>query len=142
MQYWDIYMPVDPHRCLYLPGLGSADDRQIRIDHRFKLHPGHALGLNSMVIDTAVRHVFFHPEHDPSSKAEPAVRNGGELPQSLMFYEVLADGHGVERRWLDTHPERPALGRTSQRDDDVEVVLATLTGELDRRQRLFESSND
>jgi hypothetical protein len=73
-----------------------------------------------MVIDTAVRHVFLHPEHDPSSKAEPAVRTSGELPQFLMTYEVLADGYGVERRWLDTHPEPTDSRKPPRGDDDVD----------------------
>ena len=146
VQFWDIYMPLDSHRCLYLPGLGSAGDREIRTDHRFKLHPGLAIGLNSMVIDTAVRHVFFHPEHDPSAKAEPAVQTGGELPQFLMTYEVIADGYGVERRWLDTHPQPPTSAQPPTSEADIKTIFADLAGELDKRQQMVkpaaESSDD
>lgn len=138
VQYWDIYMPMDPHRCLYLPGLGSAGDKQIRTDHRFKLHPGHAIGLNSAVIDTAVRHIFMHPEHDPSDKAEPAVHTNGELPQFLMDYEVLPDKYGVERRWLDTHPEPATSTGFSPNEDDIKQVLAFMNRELDRRRQAFD----
>lgn len=136
-QFWDIYMPMDPHRCLYLPGLGSTGERRIRSDHRFKLHPGLVLGLNSMVIDTAVRHVFFHPEHDPSAHAEPAVRTAGELPQMLLSYDLLDDDHGVERRWLDQHPEPRAATTSPTRNEDARAIVTAMSKEMDRRQQPF-----
>lgn len=137
VRYWDVYMPMDPHRCLYLPGLGSADKMHIRVDHRFKLHPGHALGLNSLMIDTAVKHVFFHPEHDPTSKAEPAVPSNRELPQFLLNYEVLPKGYSVERRWLDTHPAPSTKPARNKSDDEAVAAVEEMSGELSRRQERF-----
>lgn len=98
------------------------------------------------MIDTAVRHVFFHPEHDPSAKAEPAVKTDGELPQFLMNYEVITDGYGVERRWLDTHPQPPTSSEPPRSEEDVKAIFASLAGELDERHRMLkpaaESSSD
>lgn len=140
--YWDVYLPLDPHRCLYLPGVASEGaDKRLRRDHRMKLHPGHAMGLNSVMLDASVKHVFHHPEHDPTSRAEPALDHlESNLPRVLMSYDVLAPDMGVQRRWLETHP---AAADDSNADapsltDDEAIALATkMTAELERRGRQF-----
>jgi hypothetical protein len=99
--------------------------------------PGLVLGFNSMVIDTAVRHVFFHPEHDPTARAEPAARTTGELQRMLMSYDVLADDHGVERRWLDQHPKPRAATNSPAREADAVAIVTAMSDELNRRQRRF-----
>lgn len=139
--YWDVYLPLDPHRCLYLPGAASEGaDHRLRRDHRMKLHPGHAMGLNSVMLDASVRHVFYHPEHDPTSRAKPALNLDSNLPRFLMSYEALAPEMGVQRRWLETHPavadgsntEAPSL------TDDEAIALATeMAEEVERRGRRF-----
>lgn len=141
VSYWDIYLPLDPHRCLYLPGTASvAADGRLR-DHRLKLHPGHAMGLNSAMLDASVRHVFFHPEHDPTPKAEPALDLETNLPRFLMAYDVLAPDMGVQRRWLETHPSEAAASNTrspSLTEDDAIEVATKMMAELQRRGRKFE----
>lgn len=139
--YWDVYLPLDPHRCLYLPGTASAvADRYLQRDHRLKLHPGHAMGLNSAILDASVRHVFFHPEHDPTSQTEPALDLESNLPRFLMTYDVLAPGMGVQRRWLETHPPKTDdsnTAGTSLTDDEAIALAMRMTAELERRGRQF-----
>jgi hypothetical protein len=137
VRFWDLYLPLDPHRFLYLPGLGSTGDKAIRRDHRLRIHSGHAMGLNSMIIDTAVRHVFFHPEHDPTPHLRPAVSSGQNLPQYLMHYDLISPGLGVERRWLETHPQSSQSDRPSEADP-IEI-MEQMTTELERRHRRFGS---
>lgn len=137
VNYWDVYMPVDSHRCLYLPGVNSAGDRHIRTDHRFKLHPGHAIALNSVMIETAVRHIFFHPDHDPTSRARPTASPNEQLSQFLLHYEVMPRGYGIERRWLDIHPQ-PASNPDAPKSEEEVVSIATqMAAELKRRQQNF-----
>jgi hypothetical protein len=140
--YWDVYLPLDPHRCLYLPGTASeASDNRLRSDHRLKLHPGHAMGLNSAMLDASVRHVFCHPEHDPTAQAEPALDLASNLPRFLMAYDVLAPDMGVQRRWLDTRPpavENLDTKATSLTDDEAIVLATRMTTEIERRGRRFE----
>jgi hypothetical protein len=144
--YWDVYLPLDPHRCLYLPGAASVGaDKRLRHDHRLKLHPGHAMGLNSAMLDASVRHAFFHPEHDPTPHAKPALDLETNLPRFLLNYDVLAPDMGVQRRWLDTHPTA-ADNETPERlalTDDEAITLATqMTAELDRRGQQFQEPPD
>ena len=139
VRFWDVYLPMDPHRCLYLPGLGSAAESAIRRDHRFKLHGGLALGLNSMMIDTAKRYAF-DPEHDPTPKAEPAVvTNGQQLPQYLMHYK-LPPGHGSNGGGVETHPESSTPDE-SHDERDPAVLAQRMLGELGRRRERFGASD-
>lgn len=141
VRFWDVYLPLDPHRCLYLPGENASADSYRRSDHRFTLHAGHVLALNSLIMDTAVRHVFFHPEHDPTKFAEPAVRSTDGLPQMLLHYGVLPPGYGIERRWLHRHPD-PTDGPVSSRGQDEVIASATeLSEDIERRQLRFDSSS-
>jgi len=128
VEYWDIYLPLDPHRCLYLPGIPNRPTRAFDADHRLKLHPGHAIALNNAVADTAVKHIFFHPDHDPTPHLSPRQRQSLEvelstdwIPRYLVRYEQLAHGCGVERKWLVAHPS-PADPGSDHRADDAEVV--------------------
>jgi hypothetical protein len=141
VEYWDVYLPLDPHRCLYLPGAASEGaDKRLRHDHRLKLHPGLAMGLNSAMLDTSVRHVFWHPDHDPTSHAEPALDLESNLPRFIMNYDVLGPDFGVQRRWLDTHPPKTDVRDAEQSSltDDEAITLATeMMAELDRRGKQF-----
>jgi hypothetical protein len=139
--YWDVYLPLDPHRCLYLPGTASETaDRQLRSDHRLKLHPGHAMGLNAAMLDASVRHVFCHPEHDPTSRAEPAHELTRNLPRFLMTYEVLEPHMGVQRRWLETHPAAVDSNTeiSSLTSDEAIAEARALIAEVEHRERQFE----
>ena len=142
VDYWDVYLPLDPHRCLYLPGGASRGaDRRLRGDHRFKLHAGLAIGLNSAMLDASVRHVFFHPDHDPTPNSEPALDLESNLPRFLMNYDVLAPGMGVQRRWLDVHPSSSdggLSGRSSATKDEAIARVTQMMAELDRREEEFE----
>lgn len=139
--YWDVYLPLDPHRCLYLPGTGSqAADRRLRSDHRLKLHPGHALGLNSAMLDASVRHVFFHPDHDPTLRARPALALESNWPRFLINYDVLAPDMGVQRRWLEMHPsatEKSDVDTPPVSDDEAIALATQMLSELQRRGREF-----
>lgn len=138
VDYWDVYLPLDPHRCLYLPGGASQDaDKRLRNDHRFKLHPGHAIGLNAVMLDSSVRHVFHHPNHDPTPQARPALDLASDLPRFLMSYDLLAPGMGVQRRWLDVHPT--ASDEPTDRLTDAQVIATVekFAVELERRGKQF-----
>jgi hypothetical protein len=142
VEYWDVYLPLDPHRCLYLPGAATqGDDKHLRSDHRLKLHPGLAMGLNSAMLDASVRHVFFHPDHDPTPRAKPAVDLDSNLPRFIMNYTVLAPDLGVQRRWLITHPaasDAELNDRLSLTNDEVTALAGEMLAELDRRGQQFQ----
>lgn len=143
--YWDIYLPLDSHRCLYLPGTaGREKDRRLRADHRFKLHPGLAIGLNSTVLDASVRHVFFHPDHDPTARAQPALDLAKNGPQFLLNYDVLDPNDGVQRRWLDVHPAPSTTDPSAARrtDEEVTELLGVMMNELQSRTSRFASDPD
>lgn len=141
--YWDVYLPLDPHRCLYLPGAASEQaDGRLRRDHRLKLHPGHGMGLNGAMMDASVRHVFFHPEHDPTSHTKPGRDVDSALPQFLMNYSVLPPDLSVERRWLVTHAgatEGSSPATQSINNDQTIKVATEMLGELERRGRQYRS---
>ena len=109
--FWDIYLPLDPHRFLYLPGKKARESRpKLSVDHLIDLPGGLAIALNQQIIESAHRHLFWHPEHDPRpwSDMKDAMRmrasrsptSGSEL---YISYGTLPAGTGVERRWLDKH---------------------------------------
>ena len=107
--YWDIYVPLDPHRFLYLPGALHKNQHSLMRDHMINLPGGLAMPLNELILETAHRHIFFHPEHDPRVKmeefliAESVKRRGSDASQAIMTYTAMAPGTGIERRWLDRH---------------------------------------
>jgi hypothetical protein len=144
--YWDVYLPLDPHRCLYLPGAASEGaDTRLRSDHRLKFHPGHAMALNSAMLDASVRHTFFHPDHDPTPHARPALDLASNLPRFLMNYDVLAPDFGVQRRWLDTHPPRTSgegADGLPVTDDDAITMATQMAAELERRGQQFQELAD
>jgi hypothetical protein len=128
--YWDIYLPLDPHRCLYLPGVSTRAKIAPSVDHKAKFHPGIAIALNNAVADTAVKHIFWHPEHDPSGHLQLRARRPIEeelgadwLPRYLVTYDVLHPDFGVERRWLEHHPpSRTDDPVTPQSQSETEIV--------------------
>jgi hypothetical protein len=107
--YWDVYVPLDPHRFLYLPGALHDDQPRLRRDHRINLPGGLAMVLNDLIIETAHRNIFFHPEHDPRVKMHESIiqdtvkRRDSTASQSIMYYDAMPPGMGIERRWLDRH---------------------------------------
>lgn len=116
--YWDIYLPLDPHRFLYLPGAMHRGQPQLMRDHQIILSGGLTMALNDLMIEYSHRHIFFHPEHDPRLKMNEsliadAVRRRHSSPsESILKYAALPPHMGVERRWLDRHtwdePTRPS----------------------------------
>jgi hypothetical protein len=62
--FWDLYLPLDPHRFLYLPGRMHSRDRDLMKDHRVNLPGGLGIALNQTVIETAHRNVIWHSSHD------------------------------------------------------------------------------
>ncbi|MBX8686184.1 DUF4238 domain-containing protein [Mycobacterium sp. 20091114027_K0903767] len=143
--YWDVYLALDPHRCLFLPGLSTRRIRNHWFDRTLKLHPGIAIALNNAVSDVAVKHVFFHPDHDPTSKVH--VRERGELqaelvantmPRYLVGYDVLGADCGVERRWLDEHPApSPSNHSTQLTESEVAEAVEIMANHLDKAEATF-----
>lgn len=154
--YWDIYVPLDPHRFLYLPGQMHASQRRLMRDHRINLPGGLAIPLNHEVIETAHRHIIWHPQHDPRSRINlddaQAIRrsrrtHGGT--GTVLHYTALDDDFGVERCWLDTHTWESDLPTGTTEDADgpeteaelialVQKMSAQLEGaktEFDKRQQ-------
>jgi hypothetical protein len=105
------------------------------------------MALNNAVADTAVQHIFWHPEHDPTGHLQLRSRRSLEeelgadwLPRYLVSYEVLPSDHGVERRWLDQHPQpRTNDGSDHREKTKSEVVEAvqTMSDHLDRARETF-----
>jgi hypothetical protein len=115
-EYWDIVLPLDPHRLLMLPGVHArAADPDKQLDHRI-VFGGEGVILLDIVRDAADRHLFHHPEHvprNPTGRTDPRLptpwkgdtRTSG--PEYLIEYEALAPNLTVERRWVHEHqPER------------------------------------
>ena len=113
----DILLALDPHRFLFLPGVGHLDDPRKHVDHRLKFDGGLGLALSEIVRDAADRHLLHHPIHPPTSgyssgDARPRLARPWEgedpkrSPQYSLSYNVLPDEYGVERRWLSEHPPR------------------------------------
>lgn len=108
--YWDIYVPLDPHRFLYLPGKMHASQQRLMRDHRINLPGGLAIPLNHEVIETAHRHIIWHPEHDSRSRSylddALEVRHSRQTQGGtgkVLQYSALEGTFGIERRWLHTH---------------------------------------
>jgi hypothetical protein len=65
--YWDVILPLDPHRFLLLPGWRAREeDPQKRVDHLLKLDGGLGQIICQMIFDAADSQVFWHEKHDPS----------------------------------------------------------------------------
>lgn len=150
--FWDIYLPLDPHRFLYLPGQMHAAQRALMRDHVFSLPGGLALPLNYEVIETANRHVIWHPAHDPRPRVRIAdalamrrSRRTRGVGGTLINYEALEDGYGVERRWLDRHvwdidtPTTSADDRVPKTEAELTDLLETMLGQLERARTTFDA---
>ena len=145
--YWDVYVPLDPHRFLYLPGALHKGRPRLLQDHWINLPGGLAIALNDLILETAHRHVFFHPDHDPRVKmdesliAETVARRGSELSQSVMSYNAMAPGTGIERRWLDRHTWDDAGGAVRSRPVGNPLDAARQMSEvLDQTKRAYDAS--
>jgi hypothetical protein len=139
--FWDVYVPLDPHRFLYLPGYLHKQSRALMVDHRICLPGGLAIPLNDLVVETAHRHIFWHPSHDPQDMwnamaglASRRSRKDDRESQNVLQYTALPPGYGIERRWLENHVwdkselsqrQAPAPGPSSVREA-VEVMAGRL----------------
>jgi hypothetical protein len=113
--YWDVILPLDPHRFLILPGWGTRqEDPRKQVDHCLKLPGGLGLALSRMVFDAADSQVFCDAEHDPFPHLRRDLDDGprlptpwtgeeGEGPSYLLSYATMNPGWTVERRWLTEH---------------------------------------
>jgi hypothetical protein len=141
--YWDIYLPLDPHRFLYLPGSMHKTRRELMRDHLINLPGGLAMALNGLMVATAHRHVFFCPEHDPRMKM-PEIdvadtvrqRNSSAGIESVLHYDAF-DAHAgiIERRWLERHTwDEPSA------QPEREAESAHILGDLQRMIEHLESA--
>lgn len=133
--YWDIYLPLDAHRFLYLPGEVHKSQRELQVDHLINLPGGLAIALNELMVENAHRHLLWHPEHDPRSRFQmkDALRMrsnrspvGGS--ETLISYDAIQADFGVERRWLDKHAWDPGLAqadRSELRTAEEAIELAS-----------------
>lgn len=151
--FWDIYVPLDPHRFLYLPGATHGDEPILHKDHRINFPGTYGIAMNGLIIETAYRHVFWHPDHDPRDRmtfddahaAQRARANGGS--QLVTYYETLADGYGVERRWLTLHPWDPGAEEfgaaepvgSPRPEPELRKALDELTEVIDSSRQRYES---
>ncbi|MFT7837784.1 DUF4238 domain-containing protein [Saccharothrix sp. BKS2] len=113
--YWDLILPLDPHRFLWLPGLNDVrEDPRKGTDHLIHMAGGMGAFLSQLLVDAAHRHVFCHPDHDPVPTMplngprlpQPwEIEQGFSAPSYIMEYAPLPLRYRIERRWLD-HPER------------------------------------
>jgi hypothetical protein len=112
--FWDILLPLDPHRLLLMPGVSAQErDPRKRRDHRFKLDGGLGIFVNRVLFDAADMHVLHHPHHDPirflkegdgPRLATPWTGEAASSPEYVLSYGVLHPEFTVERRWLTEHP--------------------------------------
>lgn len=110
-----IYLPLDPHRFLLMPGIqDQEEDQRKRVEHRTKLDGGFGLFFNDVIWAAADRLVFWHPEHDPTGYMtgidrgprlpSPGTGTEDSVPQYAVMYGVLPPDMTVDRRWLAEHP--------------------------------------
>ncbi|MFI6029572.1 DUF4238 domain-containing protein [Amycolatopsis magusensis] len=110
--YWDVILPLDPHRFLLLPGFRAREeDPRKRRDHLLKLPGGLGAIISQTIFAAAHSHVFCHELHDSIGQLEfggPRLRapwegstDGG--PSWLLEYATLNAGWTVDRKWLSEH---------------------------------------
>ncbi|WP_143760858.1 DUF4238 domain-containing protein [Actinosynnema mirum] len=111
--FWDVVLPLDPHRFLFLPNWSDRrDDPQKRVDHLLKMDQGIGQIISAMVFEAADSHVFCHRDHDPSRHLDlvgprlprPWTGETGTGPSWVIEYPVMEPGWTIERRWLTEHP--------------------------------------
>ncbi len=111
--FWDVVLPLDPHRFLMLPGAGSVKDPAKRSDHLAKFDGGLGRFVNQAIYDAADEHIFFHPDHaDALSWTETSARlpspeadtTGAHEHGYVLSYRALPTGYTVDRRWVSDHP--------------------------------------
>lgn len=113
--FWDIVLPLDPHRILLVPCLTDEQDQAKFEDHRFKMDGGMGVFVNSAVYDAADQHIFFHPDHAPLWSA---LNEGSRLgtpwtgdqrepsTRYILNYPPLDPEFTVAKRWTVEHPPR------------------------------------
>jgi hypothetical protein len=111
--YWDVILPLDPHRFLLLPGWRMRDDDpRKRVDHLLKLEGGMGQIVSHMIFDAADSQVFCHQDHDPLQHLHldgprlptPWTGNTQDGSSWVIEYPTMNPGWTVERRWLTEHP--------------------------------------
>jgi hypothetical protein len=147
--FWDVYLPLDPHRFLYLPGRMHESRRRLMRDHKINLPGGLAIPLNSTVIETAHRHVIWHPDHDPrewiniaEALAMRRSRETSGATGTVMNYGTMQADTGVERRWLDQHTwdegTSSPQATTFMSDDAVIATVTEMVGRLNRARQEYD----
>jgi hypothetical protein len=121
--YWDVILPLDPHRFLLLPGWGMRkEDPRKRGDHLLKFDSGFGRIISQMIFEVADSQVFCHGDHDPLPHLQlegprlPTPWTGNTRPGGswVLEYPTLSSGWTVERRWLTEHPPpRPETAEAS-----------------------------
>lgn len=146
--YWDIVLPLDPHRFIFLLGPSSQDDPRTQRDHRLKLPGGLGMIVNDIVYSAADRYIFWHPDHDVIAGLirsrihesprlpRPWAGETHEAPNFMVRYGALHPDFTVERRWLTEHPPP----RSSEKVDVDEPghspteIVADLAERLEERK--------
>jgi hypothetical protein len=147
--FWDVYLPLDPHRFLYLPGELHRGRGELTRDHLANLPGNMAEPLNQLMIETAHSHVFWHPEHDPrahmdlgtSIRIRAAARGDGEGSRTMLSYEVIPRHFNVERRWLG-HSDTQTRMETALPDRDpsnLTDLVPAIMEKLDHAERTYHS---
>lgn len=115
--FWDIYLPLDAHRFIFVPGLDHTDRPSLlQRDHRMLLDGGLALAMNLGMCDQAHRHVFWHPNHDPTGRLDldemQKMRVSWKSGHSdaVLTYDRLPDNMGVRMKDLYGHVRLPKKG--------------------------------
>lgn len=152
--FWDIYVPLDPHRFLYLPGRMHVDHPTLMRDHFINLPGGLAIPLNQEVVATAHRHLIWHPDHDPRSRSQFSDAISGRRSRLavggtgiVLQYDAIPRGFGVERRWLDKHAwDGGAVGGAASSADaprseaEVLSIVEKLSRNLEDARSEFDQS--
>lgn len=110
--FWEILMPLDPHRFFYLPNASMVqEDPAKRVDHKLVLEGGMGHAVNQAVFDAADNFVFWHPRHGPQSLPqafgrlpEPGSAEAWQKSEWYFSYSVMKADDTIERKYLTQHP--------------------------------------
>ncbi|MCU1362775.1 MAG: hypothetical protein JWM55_603 [Acidimicrobiaceae bacterium] len=110
--FWEILMPLDPHRFFYLPSASMVqEDPAKRDDHRLVLQNGMGYAVNQAVFDAADSYVFWHPRHRPRSMPRPLGRlpapeseDAWQKSEWYFPYSVMKATDSIERKYVNQHP--------------------------------------
>lgn len=114
--FWEVILPLDPHRLLFLPSVGMVnDDPRKSMDHRGFLDGGFGSAINQAMVDAAHEWVFQHPGHPPAMMPHtigrlplPGTAEFGTPHDWYFDYDLMRHDQTILRSDMNRHPTRAA----------------------------------